>query len=105
MTSLENIIKISRSHYWMKNASPSDDDEGSMIEYWEQAIGQSLERRMFCCPKCGKMYSRNMLDGAHVVKLISRNRQQFITPLCQSCNRSKDDSPFWVPKQNVVPAP
>ena len=105
MQSLRELIEKSSTHYRVKNASPSDDSEGSMIDYWEERKGIDLSSRLWLCPKCGGIFKRDLLDGAHVVLSIFQNGPQYITPLCQTCNREKDDKPFWVLKDNVVSAP
>lgn len=103
--SLRELIEKSSTHYRMKNASPSDDSKGSMIDYWEERRGIDLSSRLWLCPKCNRTYTRDYLDGAHVVLSLTNNSPQYITPLCQSCNREKDDKSFWVLKDNVVSAP
>ena len=76
-----------------------------MIAYWEQKTGKDLSGCTFKCPKCRNEFSRNELDGAHVVFVSNGNHPQYITPLCQNCNRNRDDKPFSVLKENVIPAP
>lgn len=106
MLSLLDIIKKSQTHYLMKNASPSEKDDGSMIKYWEDKTGLDLQEKMWQCPKCGHWFNRAHLDGSHVVILFStKNHPQYITPLCHNCNRSRDNKTFWVIKKYVVSAP
>lgn len=105
MQSLREFVEKNSTHYRMKNASPSDESEGSMIDYWEERTGIDLSSRLWLCPKCGGKFERALLDGAHVVLSLSQNDPQYITPLCQNCNRGKDDKSFWVLKDYVVPAP
>ena len=105
MKDLRELIELSSTHYHVRNASPSEEDDGSMIKYWEETTGISLDRRNWQCPKCGQWFNRSMLDGAHVVLSLLNNHPQYITPLCQSCNREKDKKTFWILKDYVVPAP
>lgn len=107
MNFLDFLKNKQKTNYWMQNASPSEEDDGSMIAYWEEETKNVLGGKTFKCPKCGKYFKREDLDGAHVVmfNFKSENHPQFITPLCKTCNRSHDDKPFWVPKKNVIPAP
>jgi hypothetical protein len=90
----------------MRNASPSEKDDGSMIQYWEDKTHISLAGYRWQCPKCKKWFKREQLDGAHVVNsFYKKNYPQYITPLCYSCNRKRDDKGFWVLKRYVVPTP
>ena len=100
-----HIKHIGDTYYWMKNAA-SEDNDGSMIKYWEEKTGIDLNSITYTCPHCKKPMRRDQLDGSHVVKCDQPNGRQFITPLCQSFNRSKDkDTTFFVPKHLVIPAP
>ncbi len=107
MLNLLEYIKCKRqTNYWMRNASPSKEDDGTMIAYWEKEKGIELNGISFQCPKCRNSFSREKLDGGHVVMAFSsKNCPQYITPLCHKCNRSHDNKPFWVPKKNVIPVP
>lgn len=100
-----SILENLKNYWLMKNASPSEEDDGSMISYWEQQTGKDLSECTFECPKCRKEFGRKELDGAHVVIASNGNHPQYITPLCQHCNRERDDKPFLVLKENVIPAP
>ena len=103
----EELDKLLVNHDLMRNASPSKEDDGSMIAHWEQVTGikLKLQGKVFLCPKCEKWFSRKDLDGSHVVMADGGNRPQYITPLCQHCNRTRDDESFWVLKRHVVNTP
>ena len=102
---MKKISDILKDFYIMKNASPSEEDDGSMIAYWENQTGRSLQGTTFKCPKCNQYFKREELDGSHVVMSLGGNHPQYITPLCQHCNRERDDETFYVAKIDVVPAP
>ena len=103
---LKEIYEKSSTHYLMKNASPSEKDDGSMIAYWEDKTKIKIGDEGWTCPKCGRTLKRSHLDGAHVVyAMLEKNHPQYITPLCQTCNRKGDEKSFWVRKEYVVPAP
>lgn len=79
--------------------------EGSWIAYWETnkfTIDDSLDNY---CPKCNSLTDKADFDGAHVKKESSEDSNYYIIPLCNSCNRSKDQTPFTVPKNLLCPVP
>ena len=89
----------------VQNASHSADADGIMIQYWEEKMGITLEGKNYRCPKCGKEFSRKKLDGAHVVFPGGGEATQYITPLCQGCNRGQGDEIFKVDIGDIVIAP
>ena len=103
---IKTLLKnINDNYYCMRNAV-SDDDDGSMIKYWEQETGIELNGMTYICPHCRKPMRRDQLDGAHVVFYNRTSGLQYITPLCQEFNRSRDKKTiFYVPKNLVIPAP
>ena len=105
ITLLDRIKYTLANKSLVKNASPSQEYEGCMIAHWEQKTRINLQNREWACPKCGGRFSREDLDGAHVVPFNRNNTPQFITPLCQTCNREKDKQPFLVENAFLVPAP
>lgn len=102
----EGVIKNTLEEFVeVQNASPSEEADGSMIEYWEEETGINLKDETWECPMCGEQFEREDLDGAHVVYINDIDEDQFITPLCNECNRGRSDEPFWVKKEFLVPAP
>lgn len=94
-------------HVRMKNASNTEADE-SMIQYWKDNIGKyatiDLSKKFFRCPSCGKTVKTSEVDGAHVV-IVGDGDKKYITPTCQTCNRSKVKRIFEVNRFDLVEAP
>ena len=106
MSNLKKLVESLKEKYFMMTNAASDDSDGSMIKYWEEQTGIDLNGITYTCPHCHKPMKREQLDGSHVVKYGRSNGPQYITPLCQEFNRSRDKKTwFFVPKQLVVPAP
>ena len=75
-------------------------DFSSWIAYWESKKGglkhilMPENSSLYKCSKCGKLFTWRNFDGAHVVKVDSEDRKKYIYPLCQECNRSREETPF-----------
>lgn len=96
---------IKDNYYCVKNAV-SDDEGCDMIKYWEEKTGIDLNGITYICPHCQKPMRRDQLDGSHVVIDKCEKGPQYIIPLCQAFNRSRDKyTTFYVPKELLVPAP
>lgn len=68
----------------------------SWIDHWERFSG---EKTNFCLASdC----LAEATDGAHVVKVNSNDKSQYIVPLCHACNMRTDN--FDVPGEDLVPA-
>lgn len=91
----------------VKNASDTDADE-SMIQYWKdnkKSVAIDLSKKTCQCPSCGKTVKTSEMDGAHVVKVNNTDGKEYITPTCQTCNRSKVNRNFEVSAFDLVEAP
>lgn len=70
------------------------------IAFWESEkkslryLLQSKQSSKFKCSKCEKEFEWSEFDGAHVLKVNSEDKKKYIYPLCQSCNRGHDETPF-----------
>ena len=94
-------------HQRVKNASNTDADD-SMIKYWDEHKSKyatvDLTKKTIVCPSCGKTVNVSELDGAHVV-INGKGSKKYITPTCQTCNRSKVKRIFEVNTFDLVEAP
>lgn len=92
----------------VKNATDTNADE-SMIQYWKDNKSNKatvdFSKALFRCPSCGKMVKTSEADGAHVVLANGSNKTKYITPTCQTCNRSKVNRVFEVNVNDLVKAP
>jgi len=94
------MVKIKNAH--TLGMEPRDyTDYDSWIAYWESQrpfdrfMLQSITNpSKFCCSKCGEEKEWSEFDGAHVLKVESTDKKKYIYPLCQSCNRGHDETPF-----------
>lgn len=84
-------------------------DCSSWIEYWETENSRLLlldwNKWLYKCPKCGGLFAWSEFDGAHVIKVYSIDSKKYILPLCQGCNRGKDETPFDVDNNLLLPMP
>lgn len=84
----------------------------SWIAYWESKkkswrmslLSKHSPSKFKCC-KCGREFAWSEFDGAHVVKVDSADQSLYIYPLCQECNRGKDETPFEAISQLLLPMP
>ena len=67
---------------------------GSWLEHWERGSGQKAS----ACAACGKKAT----VGGHVVKTDGYDRNHYIVPLCDGCNKRSDD--FEIGTTPLVPA-
>ena len=84
-------------------------DCSSWIEYWEanryNVRLYKLGTGKYKCPKCGGLFAWSEFDGAHVIKVYSIDSKKYILPLCQGCNRGKDETPFDIDNNLLLPMP
>lgn len=91
----------------MKNAhtngmNPRDyTDYDSWIDFWmsqkpfKRLLLQSIISPLkYRCSKCEEEKEWSEFDGAHVIKVDSTDKKKYIYPLCQTCNRGHDETPF-----------
>ena len=74
---MKKLSDILKDFYIMKNASPSEEDDGSMIAYWENQTGRSLQGTTFKCPKCNQYFKRDDVGGAQDLAFLN-NRSFYI---------------------------
>ena len=91
------------SKIYVKNlhngSTPPPDGYNSWIRYWLE--NQCKYREIPICPQCKQ---RKAEDGSHVKKVGGEDNHWYIVPLCESCNERKDDKPFEVNEDMLVPA-
>lgn len=100
-----NLPKV--FHHRVKNAENTDADD-SMIQYWKDNKSKyakiDLSKETCQCPSCGKTVRSSDFDGAHVV-IVGKGDEQYITPTCKTCNRSRVERVFEVYVNDLVKAP
>ena len=74
-------------------------------DYWEEQKGKKLPQSGFICRSCHELVNRNEIDGAHVKISHVTNSKMFFVPICQSCNRSREDKDFIVPTSLLIEVP
>jgi len=63
----------------------------SWLEYWEKNKGVKIDpHRFYECPGCCKLVQRKNLDGCHVQKYASADKNWYIVPLCDDCSQKKE---------------
>lgn len=81
----------------------------SMIQYWKDNQDQKskldLTKKHFICPSCRKTVDTETLNGAHVYRINDSNKTQYITPTCETCNKSKVDRIFMVDRVDLIIPP
>lgn len=89
--------------------APDYTEYSSWIEYWEANRYNirlyKLGTGKYKCPKCGGLFAWSEFDGAHIIKVDSVDSKKYILPLCQGCNRGKDETPFDVDNNLLLPMP
>lgn len=103
----------------IKNAPDTGDlkpqdytDYSSWIDYWyaekmdwRNSLRINAQYALYRCSKCGRIFTWGKFDGAHVIKENSQDMSMYIYPLCQECNRGKDETPFEAIGQLLLPMP
>jgi len=103
----------------IKNAPDTGDmkpqdytDYNAWIDYWHaekkdwrNSLRINARFALYRCSKCGRIFTWGNFDGAHVVKENSQDKSLYIYPLCQECNRGKDETPFEAIDQLLLPMP
>lgn len=74
-------------------------------DYWEEQKEEKLPQKGFICRSCHELVNRDEIDGAHVKISHVTNSKYYFVPICQSCNRSREDKDFIVPTSWLVEAP
>lgn len=94
-------------HHRVRNAVNTNADD-SMIQYWKDNKSKyakiDLSKETCQCPSCGKTVSTSDFDGAHVM-IVGKGDEQYITPTCKTCNRSRVERIFEVNVNDLVKAP
>lgn len=92
----------------MKNAHKTAAKE-SMIQHWKDNQDKNskldLTKKQFVCPSCGKTVDTDTLNGAHVHRINDSNKTIYITPTCESCNKSKVNRIFMVDRIDLILPP
>ena len=61
---------------------------------WRYLLQSKQSSSKFKCSKCEEEKEWSEFDGAHVIKVDSTDKKKYIYPLCQTCNRGRDETPF-----------
>lgn len=93
---------------YVQNAHDTDADD-SMIQYWKDHQDKKskldLYKSSFICPSCRKSVSVDTLNGAHVRIVNNTHDTLYITPTCETCNKSKVNRIFKVDAVDLIKAP
>lgn len=93
---------------YVKNAHDTEANE-SMIQHWKDNQDKNskldLTQKQFVCPSCGKTVDTDTLNGAHVYRINDANKTLYITPTCESCNKSRVDRIFKVNRIDLILPP
>jgi 5-methylcytosine-specific restriction endonuclease McrA len=74
-------------------------------DYWEKQTGIHLQEKDNICCSCHENVSREDMDEAQVKISYVTNSKLYLVPICNRCNRSKEDKDFIVPTNWLVEAP
>lgn len=86
----------------VKNRKGSGDEEppagfDSWKEFWEEESEETFDQ--CACKGC----NNGATDGAHVIKVDSKDKKSYIVPLCHRCNKKPVSESFEVPREWLVP--
>lgn len=80
----------------------SDDSERKHLLHWEVITKISLDKLLWECPKCGKKFKTDDLEGACVVFPDDKESPRYVTPICKECHWLGDRRPFKVYENYLV---
>jgi 5-methylcytosine-specific restriction endonuclease McrA len=90
----ENTVLVKNMH------SGNQKIYGGALNTWKKIKGYDE----FAVIKCARCKTRDAEQGGHVVKANPKaSKEWYIVPLCVKCNEKKDEEPFEVKKDDLVP--